>query len=533
MSAVAAWVQDAPAWRSALLLGMPAACAGGALSLAVMRPSTDTAWAIVRIACATALAASIVSFGAFMLAGAATLPIGPLAWLRADAVGAVVLALVAFIGWVIAGYSRRCLEGEPGQVRYAACLMATLAGVGGVVVSNHLLALAACWMLASAALQRLLLFHEGRPGARIAAHKKLIANRLSEAFLLVAIGLLWWSLGTLRIDALPAHPSLAHATDVPLAVHLAMVLVVIAALLKCALLPFHGWLIQVMEAPTPVSALLHAGVVNLGGFVLIRLSGLLDTVPAAQVLLVLAGTATALLAALVMTTRISIKVSLAWSTCAQMGFMLMQVGLGAYSMALLHLVAHSLYKAHAFLSAGDMVHRTAALALSDRAPGARMAGAVTAALAACVLMALAQYAWALLFDVQGAIDPVQWALAAVACLVLAPLLGTAAHGTVGRSLLPLLSAGAVALVHAGLHGAGTHWLPPRAAGTDVLPWLLAGTVLASFAVLYLLQATIRSAPHGMLARRFHPWCYAGLFLDERVTRVGFSAWPLRGRGSRA
>ena len=99
-------------------------------------------------------------------------------------------------------------------------------------------------------------------------------------------------------------------------------------MLKRAQLPFHGWLYPGDGAPTPVSAPLHAGIVNLGGFVLLRFAPLVSEVPAAQTPLVVVGAATAVLAALVMTTRISIKVMLAWSTCAQMGFMLMQCGLG-------------------------------------------------------------------------------------------------------------------------------------------------------------------------------------------------------------
>jgi NAD(P)H-quinone oxidoreductase subunit 5 len=119
------------------------------------------------------------------------------------------------------------------------------------------------------------------------------------------------------------------------------VLLVASAALKCAQLPFHGWLIQVMEAPTPVSALLHAGVVNIGGFLMIRLAPLMTQSEIAQTLLVICGCTTAVIAALVMTTRVSIKVALAWSTCAQMGFMLLECGLGAYPLALLHIVAHS------------------------------------------------------------------------------------------------------------------------------------------------------------------------------------------------
>ncbi|XLM23048.1 NADH-quinone oxidoreductase subunit L, partial [Chromobacterium piscinae] len=111
--------------------------------------------------------------------------------------------------------------------------------------------------------------------------------------------------------------------------------------IKTAQLPFHGWLTQVMEAPTPISALLHAGVVNLGGIVLIKAAPLLQTAPPANLLLMLWGGASALLCCLVMLTRISVKLRLAWSTCAQMGFMLLEIGMGRYSLALLHLLAHS------------------------------------------------------------------------------------------------------------------------------------------------------------------------------------------------
>jgi NAD(P)H-quinone oxidoreductase subunit 5 len=141
-----------------------------------------------------------------------------------------------------------------------------------------------------------------------------------------------------------------------------------AVIVRTAHVPLQGWLLQVMEAPTPVSALLHAGVVNLGGFVLIRFAPLLEAVPAARALLVAFGLASALLAAFAMLTRISIKVRLAWSTVAQMGFMVLECGLGLYQMAALHLLGHSLYKAHHFLAASEVVAHTRQHMLSATAP---------------------------------------------------------------------------------------------------------------------------------------------------------------------
>ena len=127
----------------------------------------------------------------------------------------------------------------------------------------------------------------------------------------------------------------------------------------------HGWLTEVMEAPTPVSALLHAGVINAGGFLLIRFADVMLLAPSVLAGLVLIGGFTALFAGLVMLTQPAVKTSLAWSTVAQMGFMILECGLALFPLALLHIVAHSLYKAHSFLASGGAVELIAA----NRRPG--------------------------------------------------------------------------------------------------------------------------------------------------------------------
>ncbi len=128
-----------------------------------------------------------------------------------------------------------------------------------------------------------------------------------------------------------------------------------AALLKSAQFPVHGWLTEVMETPTPVSALLHAGVINAGGFLLIRFADVMLLAPGVLAVLVMVGGFTALFGGLVMLTQPAVKTSLAWSTVAQMGFMILECGLGLFPLALLHIVAHSLYKTHSFLASGEAV----------------------------------------------------------------------------------------------------------------------------------------------------------------------------------
>ena len=210
-----------------------------------------------------------------------------------------------------------------------------------------------------------------------------------------------------------------------------------------------------------------------------------------------------------------------------MGFMLMQVGLGAYPMALLHLVAHSLYKAHAFLAAGGTVRRTTELALAGRIPVQGLAAALAVAVGAGAVMAAVSLGWALLLPAPASIGPGQWVLAAIASLALAPLLPVPRDRGSLQPVVLLCSAAAMAMAWVLLHQIASQWLPAREAGGGWLPWLLAGVVLAAFAALFLLQSRLRANPDGPLSRRLHPWFYAGLFLDDRLTRIAFAAWPLR------
>jgi NAD(P)H-quinone oxidoreductase subunit 5 len=143
-------------------------------------------------------------------------------------------------------------------------------------------------------------------------------------------------------------------------------LLVLGAMTKSAQFPFHSWLPDTMEAQTPVSALMHAGIINAGGFLVIRMSPLVTLSHVALDLLIVVGAFTALFGGLVMLSQTSIKRALAFSTIAQMGFMMLQCGLGAFSAALLHIVAHSLYKAHAFLATGSVLDAAARLKTDAR-----------------------------------------------------------------------------------------------------------------------------------------------------------------------
>lgn len=506
-----------PAWQAALVLG-PALVAVMAAWLAGPRMAASSAWLAARWASGTATVLAATS----LLAVCATTS-GTGYSVRADVVGGVVMLLVAFVGWVIVRYSQPYLAGERAERHYVRWLLATLATVFVVVATNNLLILSLAWTATSLALHRLLTFFSDRPAAIVAAHKKFIVGRLADVCILVATWFLFRSFGTLDINQIVGQAS--ALPQLPGAVQAAVFLVALAAVLKCAQLPFHGWLIQVMEAPTPVSALLHAGVVNLGGFVLMRFAPMVGDVPAAQTLLVVAGTATAVLAALVMCTRISIKVSLAWSTCAQMGFMLMQCGLGAWDMALLHLVAHSLYKAHAFLAAGGTVRRVLLGQLAPQAASAGPMGLVLGAGIGLAMVLAAAWVWTLLAPTQPA-APAIWVLGGIVALALVPLVHAQAW-RLGGLWLPALGAGAfsVALSYFGLHALLSIWVTPTLVmATAAPPTALWVGVALAFAALFWVQGAISTAPHGALARSLYPWFYGGLFLDETFNRIALTLW---------
>ena len=331
-----------------------------------------------------ALALALATVAVLIAVGPGTSPIagrdGFGLSVRVDVVSTVMLVLVTFIGWVVARFALTYLDGEARQGRFMAWLCLTLASVLTLVVAGNLVLLVAAWSLTSLGLTRLLLFYPDRPAARRVARKKFIIARLSDVALISAAVLLAVRYGTGDIAAIDAGAQADGGLTV------AAGFLALAAMLKSAQFPAHGWLTEVMEAPTPVSALLHAGVINAGGFLLIRFAAVVVQSPGVLAALVMVGGFTALFGGLAMLTQPAVKTSLAWSTIAQMGFMTMQCGLALFPLALLHIVAHSLYKAHAFLSSGGAVERIAAF----RRPGA-VAVPDAGAVGRAFLIALAIY----------------------------------------------------------------------------------------------------------------------------------------------
>ena len=316
--------------------------------------------ALLALAAALAAAAGLIVFGPGSSPVIGLHGVGLSA--RLDAVSAVMLLLVTFIGWVVVRYAGTYLDGEARQGPFTGWLCLTLAAVLLLVAAGNLVQLVAAWIATSLFLHRLLLFYPDRVAAQRAARKKFVTARAGDVALVGAAALLAMAYRTVDIAAILNAARAGEGGGPAVA---AASLLALAAMLKSAQFPTHGWLTEVMETPTPVSALLHAGVINAGGFLLIRFADLLLLAPGVLAVLVMAGGFTALFGSLVMLTQPAVKTSLAWSTVAQMGFMIFECGLALFPLALLHIVAHSLYKAHSFLASGGAVERVAAI----RRPG--------------------------------------------------------------------------------------------------------------------------------------------------------------------
>ncbi len=446
---------------------------------------------------------------------------------RLDIVSIVMLLLVTFIGWVVVRYARTYLDGEARQDAFTFWLLATLCAVLLLVQSGNVTQFVGAWIATSMCLHKLLLFYPDRVAAQRAAHKKYVMARIGDVAVIGAAILLAFAYDTTQISSILAQAGQGAGGGLALG---AAALIALAAILKSAQFPTHGWLTEVMEAPTPVSALLHAGVVNAGGFALIRFADVMLLSPLVLALLVMVGGFTALFGGLVMLTQPTVKASLAWSTIAQMGFMILQCGLALFPLALLHIVAHSLYKAHAFLSAGNAVQNVAAI----RKPGPVAVpdlGAVTRAfLVALVIYGIVYTVLGLGFDFGGK-SPQAVALGAILIFGVAYLLAQGFADEAPKALTQRTAAYAatVTVSYLVLQRA-SEWLTagtlPATPKAGALEWALILLAMISFGLVALAQATLPLWSYHPAAQGLRVHLSNGLYINAISDRV-MGGWKLK------
>ncbi len=426
-----------------------------------------------------------------------------------DGLTTVLLVLSTLLFVIITRYSKRYMMGDPGRQRFSFWLYLTGACVIGLVLAQNLLLFALAWLGISLSLHQLLQFYSNRPGALLAARKKFLISRLGDGALLAALILVYREFGTWQFQPIfnaAAQLKAAGLERLPLNISWICALLVFAALLKSAQFPFHSWLPDTMETPTPVSALMHAGIINAGGILIIRLSPLVSLSGAALDALAMVGGFTALFASVVMLTQASVKRNLAFSTVAQMGFMMLECGLGAFHLALLHLVAHSLYKAHAFLSAGGAVQAAPQPHKRSVTPVAMGIGLI------CALGIFAATAWMLHADPLD--QPV---LNGIFVLALAQLIWSASDRPSSAVVLGAVLSFAYLL----LEGAAAYIVTPLPRETG---WL-AVPLLALFLVIALAQAQLPRLSRSVLGTHLYIHARNGFYLNTLANRLTTALWP--------
>ena len=446
---------------------------------------------------------------------------------RLDAVSVAMLLLVGFVGWIVLRYARTYLDGEARQGLFMGWLCTAIAAVLLLVQAGNLVQLVIAWTATSFCLHKLLIFYPERATAQRAARKKSLFSGLGAASLIGAASLLAITFKTTDIATINAAARAGGLDSFALA---AAVLLAIAALLKSAQFPTHGWLTEVMEAPTPVSALLHAGVINGGGFLLVRFADVMVGAPGVLGMLAIIGGFTALFGALVMLTQPAVKTSLAWSTVAQMGFMILQCGLALFPLALLHILAHSLYKAHAFLSSGGAVEQVASI----KRPGPIAIpswGAVGRAfLVALVIYGAIGALFGLLFGFEHK-SAQALALGAILIFGVAYLLAQGLADQAPRLLTrrTMLYSGLAAIAYFALQRLA-EWLTggalPATPAPGRLEWTLIALAVASFGLVAVAQALFPLWSSHPAAAGLRVHLSNGLYVNAALDRM-LGGWTLR------
>ncbi|MEO6701484.1 MAG: proton-conducting transporter membrane subunit [Jatrophihabitantaceae bacterium] len=441
----------------------------------------------------------------------------PLA-LVGDRVSVALLLLVCSVSTVVQVFARRYLTADPRAGWFTAAAGLLTAASAGLMCAATLLTFALCWSAAGVALWLLLGTYRRLPAARDGQARTARAFLLGDGALWLAVLLATDRFGTVSLRHADQTRVREQLSGHPATLGVIACLLVLAALSRSAQLPLHRWLPATLAAPTPVSALLHAGVVNAGGVLLVRLAPLIHPSAAASVLAVTAGGFTAAYAGVLMLTKPDIKGALTYSTMGQMGFMVLTAGLGLYAATLFHLIAHGLYKASLFLSSGTQTHRVLRRAGAPPAPRlgpARRAGALVLA---TVVPAAALASAQLLLPggtrgaSTGALLVFAWASAETA------LHAWLSRSATSRSTLIISAAiGVACALYVGLVHLFTTTLAPALpddAPAGAAPWLLLGAAL----VLAWLSTLIRHAGSGSgLIARVHHSVYVNALAAGHVT----------------
>jgi len=304
------------------------------------------------------LAASLLA-SALMGNDAQEVSLGP-GWgiLLFDPLSTLMATVISGISLIVHLYSVRYMAEETGYARFFVVLDMMTAALLVMVAAGDMITLLIAWHLIGVFLYFLL----GQDTRSQSAYRyglwTFLTYRIGDIPLVLAAVVLFQAFGTWSLpeifDRLAADPAARTLFGLPVAETVGA-LVALAAFARSAQFLLHTWLPYTMEGPTPVSALMHAGIVNSGGFLINRFAPLYIHTDAVLHWVFIVGLFTAIIGSVLMLAQNDIKKSLGYSTMGQMGFMIMECGVGAFSLAIFHLIAHGLFKGTMFLSAGGVI----------------------------------------------------------------------------------------------------------------------------------------------------------------------------------
>jgi len=271
-----------------------------------------------------------------------------------DPLSALLTMIVTGVGALIHLYSIAYMHGDERFARFFGYLNLFIASMLILVLASNYAVMFIGWELVGLSSYLLISFWFTKPSAAAAGKKAFVVNRIGDWGFLVALMIIFASFGTFDFGVIfssaPSVLTAGAATAITL-------LLFLGATGKSAQIPLYIWLPDAMEGPTPVSALIHAAtMVTAGVFMMARSAVLFELAPVSGAVVATVGGATALLAAAIAITQMDIKKVLAYSTISQLGYMVMGIGVGAYTAGIFHLTTHAFFKALLFLGAGSVIH---------------------------------------------------------------------------------------------------------------------------------------------------------------------------------
>ncbi len=310
-----------------------------------------------------------------------------------DEISVTMMMVVTLVSTVVHVYSNGYMDHDPSFNRFFAWLSAFVFSMMVLVMSDNFAGLFIGWEGVGLCSWGLIGFWYHKESATWAANEAFIMNRIADLGMLIGLFLIYWNTGTLQYDAaFAAMPSLEHATLMWIGIFL-----FIGAMGKSAQFPLHTWLADAMEGPTPVSALIHAAtMVTAGVYLVVRSNPLYDLIPEMGLFIASLGAFVAIFAASMALVNRDMKRIIAYSTLSQLGYMFAAAGIGAYWVALFHLMAHAFFKALLFLGAGNVMH-----AMHDELDPFKMGALKSKMKWTWIMMTVASFALAGVFPLAG------------------------------------------------------------------------------------------------------------------------------------